>query len=108
MTQGSFLSRVPLHWFLLDVLASAILYTWIFNNTHGSVLLTILLHAAGNTTGNMLPILPPATTDLRIYLFSIGVRWCLAMLVVIITGHESFSRQVRLPSALTGEPTVGP
>jgi uncharacterized protein len=107
MTQGSFLSSIPLAWFFLNMLASAILYTWVFNNTQGSVLLTVLFHAANNTTSNVLPILPPATNDLRIYFFSIGVQWCLALLVVIISGRDYFSRNARLQSELTVEPVAG-
>jgi uncharacterized protein len=35
--------------FLIDVLAGAIVMTWLFNNTHGSLLIAYLYHAAVNT-----------------------------------------------------------
>jgi uncharacterized protein len=103
LTRGSFLSGIPLSWFFLDVFASAILYTWVFNNTQGSVVLTILFHAAGNTTAILLPTLPPATSGLRVYLFSIIVRWCLAVLVMIITGRVYLSSKLRDQGELTVE-----
>ncbi|HZJ09089.1 MAG TPA: CPBP family intramembrane glutamic endopeptidase [Trueperaceae bacterium] len=59
LTAGSFMSATPMSWYFLEIVASAIIYTWLFNNTRGSVLLAILLHAAGNTTANLVPILPP-------------------------------------------------
>lgn len=42
-------------WFTLFCLAASILYTWLYNNTHGSILLAILFHAANNTAGMILP-----------------------------------------------------
>jgi membrane protease YdiL (CAAX protease family) len=45
---GSQNSMNPLA-FLIDVLAGAILMTWLFNNTHGSLLIAYLYHAAVNT-----------------------------------------------------------
>lgn len=43
-------------WFTIAHLALAVLYTWLYNNTHGSLLLVVLFHAAGNTTGMFLPV----------------------------------------------------
>ena len=42
-------------WFTLFCLAASVLYTWLFNNTRGSLLLVILFHAANNTAGVFLP-----------------------------------------------------
>ena len=102
LTPGSVMASTPLHWFFLGVLASSILYTWIFNNTQGSVLITILFHAAGNTTANVLAI-----NNFRVYLFSIGVMWCLAILVVLLTGRSCFSRIGQPHSGLAVEPVRG-
>jgi uncharacterized protein len=102
LTPGSMLASTPLPWFVLSVMASSILYTWMFNNTQGSVLITIVFHAAGNTTANVL-----ATNTFRIYLFSIGVTWCLAILVVLVTGWIYFSRGGHASSDLAVEPVGG-
>ena len=79
LTEGTFLSQVPLHWFFINLLAVSIVYTWIFINTNGSLLLALLFHAAGNTVSNLLPILPPAAQDLRIYYFTIAINCALAI-----------------------------
>lgn len=79
LSEGSFLSVVPLHWFFINLLAVSIIYTWIFINTNGSLLLALLFHAAGNVTSNLLPILPPAASDLRIYYFTIAINCAIAL-----------------------------
>ncbi len=43
-------------WFTTAHLALAVLYTWLYNNTHGSLLLVVLFHAAENTAGMFLPV----------------------------------------------------
>jgi membrane protease YdiL (CAAX protease family) len=43
-------------WFTVAHLALAILYTWLYNNTRGSLLLVALFHATQNTAGMFLPV----------------------------------------------------
>lgn len=43
-------------WFTLAHLALAILYTWLYNNARGSLLLVVLCHATQNTAGLFLPV----------------------------------------------------
>jgi len=93
LTQGTFLSEVPLYWFFINLLALSIIYTWIFINTNGSLLLALLFHAAGNTTINLLPILPPAASDLRIYYFTIAINCIIAILVSFLSNRHLQSRK---------------
>ncbi|MBI5963111.1 MAG: CPBP family intramembrane metalloprotease [Chloroflexi bacterium] len=95
LTKGTFLSEVPLHWFFINLLAMSIIYTWIFNNTNGSLLPVLLFHAAGNTTSNLLPFLPPATTDLRIYYFTIAINWVIAIGILFLS-NGNFQSQKRV------------
>lgn len=85
LTEGTFLASVPLHWFLINLLAVSIIYTWFFINTNGSLLPVLLFHAAGNITSNLLPILPPAASDLRIYYFTIAINCVIAILVYFLS-----------------------
>ena len=85
LTKGTFLSGVPLYWFFINLLALSIIYTWIFNNTNGSLLLALLFHAAGNTTSNLLPILPPAAPDLKIYYFTIAINCIIAIGILFLS-----------------------
>ena len=93
LTKGTFLSEVPLHWFFINLLALSIIYTWIFTNTNGSLLLALLFHAAGNTTSNLLPILPPATPDLRIYYFTIAINCVIATAILFLSNRSLQSQK---------------
>jgi membrane protease YdiL (CAAX protease family) len=43
-------------WFTIFSLAGGVLYTWLYNNSHGSLLLVTLFHAANNTAAMFLPV----------------------------------------------------
>jgi membrane protease YdiL (CAAX protease family) len=45
-----------LTWFTLFCLSAAVLYTWLYNNSRGSLLLVVLFHATQNTTAMFLPV----------------------------------------------------
>jgi len=92
LTDGTPLNSVPLLVFVLNQVAQAIIYTWIFNNTRGSLLLPLLHHAAGNTTSNLLPFFPPAAADLRVYFFTVVVNWLVALAIVFATGGSLHAR----------------
>lgn len=52
--RGNVMSTYGLLPFAVEVLALTVLYTWIFNNTRGSLLLVTLFHAATNAAGAFL------------------------------------------------------
>jgi membrane protease YdiL (CAAX protease family) len=119
LTDGSALASRPIPLLIVDVVASAILFTWLFNHTGGSVLLAILFHASGNTTHNLLPsvwhllaldqsdpgVASSSATELRIFLFQMAIRWLLAIVVVLVAGR-AFSRRPSTPSTLVAEPSA--
>ena len=64
LTAGSAQDYSP--WlYLVDTVAKAVLFTWVFNSTGGSLLVVTLLHASMNTSAVFLPMLPAATGDTR-------------------------------------------
>ena len=82
--KGSILDIV---WFVLVAIALAIVYTWVFNNTRGSLLLVILAHASTDAFGaailyQLLPA-PVLTESLISFVIGFGVA---AVLVVALTG----------------------
>lgn len=93
LTRGTFLSEVPLHWFFINLLALSMIYTWIFLHTNGSLLLPLLFHAAGNTTSNLLPSLPPAAPDLRIYYFTIAINILIAIGIILFSRDRLQARK---------------
>lgn len=89
-TRGdSFASTPPLS-FLIRMIGAAILFTWVFNNTRGSLLLAYLMHAASNFWPRVLPIgvmaspftwLPDVITLLAV------------VLIIVIYGPACLSRK---------------
>lgn len=88
------------------MIGAAILFTWIYNNTGGSLLLAYLMHAASNFWPRVLPMeaiagpfawLPDAITILAV------------VLVVLIYGPAHLSRKpiAELPGQATGEQPIG-
>lgn len=83
----------PLGWFMLKIMAEAVVYTWLYNNTGGSLLLITIFHAAGNTAGMFLPV---ATTvsgiNLNILIIQIAFVIMVAIVVTLIEGSAQLSR----------------
>jgi len=69
------ITHLPLGWFLLDILAMSFIYTWMFVNTRGSLLLALLLHASNNLGAMFLPILPPAAPGTGIFFIIMAMKW---------------------------------
>ena len=79
--------------FMVKVMADAILYTWLFNNTKGSLLLTTLFHASGNTAGVFLPIVNTVTgSNTSTLILQVLLQIAVAIVVVMIAGSERLSR----------------
>lgn len=79
--------------FMVGITARAIFYTWLFNNTKGSLLLTTIFHAAGNTGGILLPVVTTvAQSDLITAFIQTLLEISVAIVVVIIAGPERLSR----------------
>lgn len=76
----------PFWVFAIDIVAIAILYTWIFNHTRGSLLLATLFHAAGNTAYVCLPIGTGVEHGTLPFYISIALHCLWAIAVVVATG----------------------
>lgn len=78
-------------WFTVAHLALAVLYTWLYNNTRGSLLLVTLFHASGNTFGVFMPAEFAVTggilSNLEIVFFVIA-----AVVVTVFAGPANLSR----------------
>jgi membrane protease YdiL (CAAX protease family) len=95
-------------WFyLLDTIAKAILFTWVYNNTKSSLLMVTLFHAALNTSAVFLPIIPAAIGDVRPTLIAIGLHCLAAIIVVLVTGSARLSRSQPAPAEVVIEPVAG-
>jgi membrane protease YdiL (CAAX protease family) len=80
-------SALPVLWMVVSIVPAAILFTWLYNNTNGSLLPVWLFHAAIAITNYFTPALPSHTHAI--------LSWVVAMVVVAVTGP---ARLVRRPA----------
>ncbi len=91
--KGDFHENIPFLLFVLQDVALAIILTWLYNNTRGSLLLVHLFHAASNATVGLLPILPSMPSDSLMPLYiTVTVLVLVAILIIIIYGPKTLSR----------------
>jgi membrane protease YdiL (CAAX protease family) len=77
---------------IVKVLADAVIYAWVYNNTKGSLLLTTILHAAANTAGVFLPIANTQSGEhLGAYILAIVFLIVTAIAVTMRTDLKQFS-----------------
>jgi membrane protease YdiL (CAAX protease family) len=89
---GDFHSQLPISWFVLQIITSTILYTWIFNATHRSLIIIHLFHAASNTAFGVLPMLPEnAAGSSRPAWFLLGILSIAALAVILINGPQTLT-----------------
>ncbi len=84
MNMGPFAS------FAIRAVALTILFTWIYNNTRGSVLLAYFMHAAFNTWTHVFSI-ETATNPFQDWMMTV-VMVIVAVIVVAFSGAENLSR----------------
>jgi len=90
---GNLASEPPLG-FLLRIVAAAVLVTWVFNNTRGSVLLAILFHAAVNTWSQIFTSTNTAHVPAGLlYWLGVGLFCLVAVIVVLVFGSARLSRK---------------
>lgn len=70
---------------VIGTIPLAILYTWLYNNTQGSLLLVILFHFGQQLSLNLLGSWPGYTDEI--------LMWVIAIVVVVVNGPESLSRR---------------
>jgi membrane protease YdiL (CAAX protease family) len=75
--------------FLISTISMTVLYTWMYNNTRGSVLMAYLFHAAANTWTQVFSI--DHTNHLVNWILT-GLLVLAAAIVVLATGKENLSK----------------
>jgi membrane protease YdiL (CAAX protease family) len=88
---------IPFVAFVIVCSAYAIVFTWVFNNTHGSVLLAILLHTSLNTAPALLPSLFPSLARTPLFGVTVLLVWVsvAALLIAITRGRLSYQCYLR-------------
>jgi membrane protease YdiL (CAAX protease family) len=84
---GSFQSTISFPGFILSTLAMSVLTTWIYNHSHGSVLITAIFHAATDMTIASSHVM---TGDIRLFWIFVAVQWLAALTIITLSGKEFF------------------
>ena len=71
-------------WAVVNFIPVTILFTWLFNNAQGSLLLVTLFHASQQYSNNFLGTIPGGTADI--------ITWLVAIVVLMITGANNLSK----------------
>jgi membrane protease YdiL (CAAX protease family) len=107
-TEGGPMYQLPVWLLFLDLTAKAVLFTWVFLHTRGSVLIAMLFHGATN-----LFLVSPevaSTGDLGLPVLAMVAKWVLVGIVLVVAGPSLMrgSHPEALPrTSATTAPTVG-
>ena len=78
--------------FVLTAAAGTFIYTWIFNNTRGSVWIAMLLHSSSNAASKLVSELVPTDVELTGWMkmlesgwINVIAFWSIALVLVIVT-----------------------
>jgi membrane protease YdiL (CAAX protease family) len=83
----------PLALFMVKIITESVLYTWLYNNTRGSLLLVTLFHTAGNTAGIFLPVATTvAGTNVSTLAIQVALEVLVASVVILTQGPLQLSR----------------
>lgn len=94
LIKGDFHEHIPFLLFVLQDVALAVILTWIYNNTRGSLLPVHLFHAASNATVGLVPILPAKASDSLIPLYiTVTLLVLVSTAIVLIYGPGTLTRK---------------
>ncbi len=91
---GQLLSGNPVLAHTSTIIAGAILYTWIFQHTQGSVLLATLFHGATNAASVLYQGIDPASAN-----WLQGAIWTVIALIVVMTYGTNLMRKPKTTRA---------
>ena len=109
---GMALPAIPLSWllilnFLLRVMSLSVLFTWLFNNTKGSLFVAFLLHAAVNSSATTLfkifNFREVADSIMGVLWFNTALQWIVVGVIVAVYGSSHLSRNEKFDEVASGK-----
>lgn len=93
--KGSVQSQIPVAAYLVMTVSLTVLFTWVYNNTGGSVLMALLFHGMVNTAPTAL--FGPAVGDPGLIWLYVGAIGILAAIITVVFGSKRLSRKPEQP-----------
>jgi membrane protease YdiL (CAAX protease family) len=87
LTKGHPMHETFLGWSVLGLMATTVLFTWVYNHTKGSLLLALLFHTSIAITGLFL-----ASAETH-PLIDVALSWGVAVFVIAVFGPKRLSRE---------------
>ena len=92
---GTLQSHLPLGWYALSLIASSVLFAWLFNRSQGSVVPVLVLHTAINAWFLIFPVMVlPDGSNLRPFQIVVGIL-VLTAIALMVFGEQSPNKVVR-------------
>lgn len=90
---ASHFSTITFFWPMLHFLAFAVIQTWLYNNTKGSLLIVAVSHAISNTVGAFVPMANTISSEnMGSYIFYVLFEVLAAIVVTVLAGPADLSR----------------
>ncbi|GAB4308115.1 MAG: type II CAAX endopeptidase family protein [Methanobacteriaceae archaeon] len=89
---GTIQSMVPIWAFMVLIICGTILFTWIYNNTNGSIMAALIFHTMNNLAFFIFPIMETSMGGLYLLVINIVV----VLSVIIIWGPVNLSKTKRV------------
>lgn len=98
---------VPFMLFIVSSIALTAIFTWVFNNTRGSLLLMMLLHASVNTASQTLLLFPSLAPTRQLDLIHTLILSVVALLIIVATrGNLSGTQNQRATTSQAPAPSA--
>lgn len=97
-------STIPFPAYLIALVALSIIFTWLYNNTGGSILLTMLMHASFNSVSGLVPFSGDTVTrpfPLSVIVIYLGAMWIIALVAVGLYGRNLTPESIPQSSTTT-------
>lgn len=88
---GDFHQQLPISWFILQVLGTTFIFTWLYNQTNGNIMISLIFHTSTNFSIALLPIMPLDNNgSLTPLWIAVGLLWIMVFIIIRINRIEFF------------------